>query len=495
MVFAGRYRIVRRLGRGGMASVFLAVDERLAREVAVKRLHADSPEDAARRFHREARIGATLNHPNLVAVYDAVADGESVLIVMEYVPGRTLNEVLAEGPLEVGRAVAVLRAVAAAIDHAHQHGIVHRDIKPANVLLRGDGQVKLADLGVAKALEDSALTDTNIALGTPTYMAPEQLAGERTGPASDVYSLGLIAFEALSGQRARTGATPVEHARQAELAPPPDLHAARPDLPVAAAEVLRRALDRDPGRRPASASAFVRELERALQTREHATRAVAPAAAGLGGAGPRRAAPDRPAAARHPARAYAVAGLVAVAAAILAVIALAGGGDDDEQPAGQGESARQQAESGGGAAAGGAADAEQQPASAAEGEENAGGTGGEQGSDAAAPAPGDPAATVQRFYELAAAGETKEAWKLASGNFRSQLQGYSSFESQQATLESVEFSRLDTVEESEDTATVTFADTATHTGFVDECTGTFALVAGGDAWLIDEAVEISCERR
>src|SRR3954470_10961710 len=146
-LLAGRYRVDRMLGRGGMAAVYLAHDERLHRRVAVKRLHTDSPEDAARRFAREAKLGASLNHPNLVWVFDAVADAEGVLIVMEYVEGTTLARDLEAGPLRPRRAAEVIQGIARALDHAHEHGVVHRDVKPANVLLGKNGAIKLADLG------------------------------------------------------------------------------------------------------------------------------------------------------------------------------------------------------------------------------------------------------------------------------------------------------------------------------------------------------------
>src|SRR3954452_8192209 len=153
-LLAGRYRVIDRVGRGGMASVLLAEDERLGRQVAIKRLHAESPEDTARRFRREARLGASLNHPNLVAVYDIVTDEEGVLIVMEYVEGETLRDAIERGPTEPRRAIEILRGLAGALDHAHEEGIVHRDVKPANVLLGADGRtIKLADLGIATAIE------------------------------------------------------------------------------------------------------------------------------------------------------------------------------------------------------------------------------------------------------------------------------------------------------------------------------------------------------
>src|SRR5215218_7718822 len=142
-VLAGRYRVLRRIGTGGMASVYLAEDQRLGRQVAVKRLHTGRPEEDARRFAREARLGAILNHPNLVTVFDTVSDEESVLIVMEYVGGTDLATVLGSGPLAEEEGMRILQALASAIDHAHQHGVVHRDIKPANVLVRRAGHASL----------------------------------------------------------------------------------------------------------------------------------------------------------------------------------------------------------------------------------------------------------------------------------------------------------------------------------------------------------------
>src|SRR4051794_17200530 len=156
---AGRYRMKRRIGAGGMAAVFLAKDCRLERDVAIKRLHSDSPDDVGRRFQREAKLGASLNHPNIVAVYDTLTDDEGVLIVMEYVPGHTLRDEVGRGRVEPGRALDVLAALASALDHAHGAGVVHRDVKPANVLI-GDarGAVKLADLGIATAAERTRIT-------------------------------------------------------------------------------------------------------------------------------------------------------------------------------------------------------------------------------------------------------------------------------------------------------------------------------------------------
>jgi len=260
-----------------MATVLLAEDERLGRLVAIKRLHAESPEDTARRFRREAKLGASLNHPNLVAVYDIVTDDEGVLIVMEYVDGETLRDAIDRGPLPVARAIEVLRGLAAGLDHAHGEGIVHRDVKPANVLLgRRSGEVKLADLGIATAVESTRITKSGTVMGTASYMAPEQLEGHRAGPPADVYSLAVVAWEALSGQRAYEGRTPIEIARRKASEPPPSLAEGWPDAPPAAVAALQRAMDADPASRPRSATSLVDELEHALAPAPRATQGPAP---------------------------------------------------------------------------------------------------------------------------------------------------------------------------------------------------------------------------
>jgi len=248
-----------------MATVFLAEDSRLGRSVAVKRLHADSPQDVARRFEREARVGASLNHPNIVTVYDTAIDDEGVLIVMEYVDGESLSQALARGRLETGRAVEVIQAVAAGLDHAHASGVVHRDVKPANVLLANSGSVKLVDLGIASATEGTRLTASGTVLGTPSYMAPEQLEGRATGPPADVYALAAVAFEALSGDKARPGNTPLEIAHQVVSQPPPDIRQAWPEAPREVADVLARGMARDQRERPRSAGVLATELCKSLE--------------------------------------------------------------------------------------------------------------------------------------------------------------------------------------------------------------------------------------
>jgi hypothetical protein len=260
----GRYRVLRHLGAGGMATVLLCQDERLDRLVAVKRLHADQPEDVRRRFLREAKLGASLNHPNLVSVFDTVTDDEGVLIVMEYVKGEALSAAVRRGPLARERVGRMAAELGDALDHAHQHGVVHRDVKPANVLLRDNGSTKLADLGIATAAHHTRITRSGVLLGTASYMAPEQLEGEQVGPPADIYALAAVCFEALTGERARQGRTPMEIARGIATEPVIDVRERWADAPAPVAELLLRGMAADPRERPATAGQLGDGLRRAL---------------------------------------------------------------------------------------------------------------------------------------------------------------------------------------------------------------------------------------
>src|SRR6185295_6483315 len=192
-VGGGRYRLERQLGHGGMATVHLGRDSELDRLVAVKVLAESLAGDEAfrRRFLREARLAARLSHPNVVGVYDAGEDAGGPFIVMEYVEGRTLAELLGErGRLPADEAVALGLQACHGLEHAHQAGLVHRDVKPQNLLLRSDGTLKIADFGIARAAETSALTQIGTILGTAAYLSPEQAVGEDVTSAADIYSLG-----------------------------------------------------------------------------------------------------------------------------------------------------------------------------------------------------------------------------------------------------------------------------------------------------------------
>ncbi|MGI8631013.1 MAG: protein kinase domain-containing protein [Solirubrobacterales bacterium] len=263
-VLAERYEVVERLGRGGMGVVLLARDRRLGRQVAIKRMHAEMPDEVARRFEREARMGANLSHPNLVSIYDIVTEADDVLIVMEYVAGRTLSQRLKAGRLGARRGLRILGGVADALDYAHRKGIVHRDVKPSNVLVGEEDRVKLADLGIATATEDTSLTRSGAVVGTPAYMAPEQLQGGEITSAVDIYALAAVAYEALSGVKPRDGRSPLEIAHRTTSEPPPDLRQIWPDAPDAAAEALSQAMCRDPDGRPESAGALLSQLEDAF---------------------------------------------------------------------------------------------------------------------------------------------------------------------------------------------------------------------------------------
>jgi serine/threonine-protein kinase len=336
-----------------MASVLLCQDERLDRLVAVKRLHADQPEDIERRFVREAKLGASLNHPNLVSVFDTATDEEGVLIVMEYVEGEALSRALRRGPLPPERVARMAGELGQALDHAHRHGVVHRDVKPGNVLLRDDGMTKLVDLGIATAADQTRITRTGIVLGTASYMAPEQLEGGSAGPRADIYALGAVCFEALAGERARSGRSPIEIARMVATEPPPDLRERWADSPPAAADLLRRAMARDLGDRPATAGELGDGLRRALEDGGQPTAAtrrldprpapVAPAAAvsppppsAVAPTAPRRALRERRG---HRSRLVAlglVGALVAVAVAAIAIALGSGGEGESGSPQGGG---------------------------------------------------------------------------------------------------------------------------------------------------------------
>src|SRR5579875_123286 len=272
-----RYRVISTLGTGGMATVLLAEDLRLSRRVALKQLAGDAALRPGRaresdrtlisRLHREALLGASVSHPNLVSIYDVVSTAEGgLVIVMEYVPGETLRDrMMREGRLPPDDALPILQGIASGLDAIHRRGIVHRDLKPANVLL-GDGDtVKLADFGIATGAESTRITSQGAVVGTFRYMAPEQLEDAPSSPAMDIYALAVVALEMLSGERARRESHPIALAHALATQPPPDLRMSWPEAPPAAAEVLLRGMDRDPSVRPRHAGELVGRLRAALE--------------------------------------------------------------------------------------------------------------------------------------------------------------------------------------------------------------------------------------
>jgi serine/threonine-protein kinase len=263
-VLEGRYRIVARLARGGMSTVYRALDERLDRQVAVKVMSSALSTDPAfvDRFAREARVAARLSHPNAVAVYDQGADDGHVFLVMELVSGRTLRDLLRErGALPPALAVSIMEPVLGALAAAHRAGLVHRDVKPENILLADDGAVKVADFGLARAIEaDASSTRTGLMMGTVAYCPPEQISRGAGDTRSDVYSAGIVLFELLTGGPPYTGDNAMAVAYQHVNSDVPPPSSRRPGIPPPLDEVVQRATRREPAARPLDAGAFLAEL-------------------------------------------------------------------------------------------------------------------------------------------------------------------------------------------------------------------------------------------
>jgi len=264
-LFANRYRLERRLGMGGMATVQLAFDTRLERYVAVKLLAEHLAEDAnfIARFRREALAAARLVHPNIVQVFDAGQEpGGRQFIVMEFVDGSSCAELLRDrGQLEPAETAEIVAQACRGLDYAHRNGVVHRDVKPGNLLVNRDAVVKLADFGIAKAAEDSDITKVGSVLGTAAYLSPEQARGEAAGPQSDLYALGVVAYQLLAGRLPFEGASLTDLARLQEAGPPLPPDAVAPDVPRALSDAVLLALDPRPETRYADA----REMEAAIR--------------------------------------------------------------------------------------------------------------------------------------------------------------------------------------------------------------------------------------
>ena len=261
---AAEYDVERELGRGGMAVVFKARDKELDRPVALKVLPPELAPVAtvADRFKREARLAASLDHPNIIPVYRVAQAGGVLYMAMKFIDGRSLDAVVADaGPLPLAVILTVLRAAARALAFAHEHGIVHRDIKGANILIDRDGRVVVSDFGIARAVESSTLTATGVMIGTPHFMSPEQCAGKAVGPQSDQYSLGIVAFQLLTGSVPFDGDSLPEILQHHWFTPPPEIIVSRPDTPAALTAVVLRLLAKDPADRFASTNDLVAALE------------------------------------------------------------------------------------------------------------------------------------------------------------------------------------------------------------------------------------------
>jgi serine/threonine protein kinase len=534
---ADRYRLVRKVGAGGMGTVWEAEDERLGRHVAVKLLHVSDENDGQVRFLREAQVGATLHHESIVSVYDVVEVDEGPALIMEYVEGENLRERLrGGGRLPPHEAIAMLRPVAAALDAAHAQGVVHRDVKPANILLGRDGRARLADLGIAFLCEGTRLTRTGEVMGTAPYMPPEQLERGAASPAGDVYALGAVAFEALSGKKARRGRTPMEVAHEARNGGPPDLVAAWAGATPAATEVLKRAMAPETEDRPGASSEFVDDLAEALglpaagrlspagvpgsvPPRDDGPSAptVAPAAGSARRRTPsapvrhtslqtRRSEPpprsearrpeppprdEPPRSSSSPQRALA-AGLPSGRLAPRA----AGSSKPRGRPALLALAALAVAVivtlvaiatlsgSGSSKPSGAAATPSRDPTHATKAKTN---PSAPAGSSQAPSGPGtSPGAAVRSFYELAARGELNAAWHLAGPHMRAAFgNSVDRFRSDLGSLMSITFQKLSVTSRSGNQATLQVQTVARHTDHTDHCTGALAAVRNGSGWRVE----------
>ena len=263
-VLGNRYRLDAQIGEGGMALVYSAEDILLQRPVAIKVLRPQFASDVefVERFRREAQAAARLSHPNVVNVYDVGQDQGMNYIVMEYVRGQNLKDLIKkEAPFTVARALGIARQICEALHHAHQNNIIHRDIKPHNILIAPEGRIKVADFGIARAVSSSTLTQSGSVLGSVQYFSPEQAKGAPVGVASDIYSLGCVLYEMLTGTVPFKGESPIAIALKHLQEQPPPIRQLRPGLPPAVESLVARCLAKDPSLRFPSALALIREIQ------------------------------------------------------------------------------------------------------------------------------------------------------------------------------------------------------------------------------------------
>jgi beta-lactam-binding protein with PASTA domain/tRNA A-37 threonylcarbamoyl transferase component Bud32 len=340
-VFSNRYEIQRGIARGGMAEVYLARDQLLDRPVAVKVLFAEYARDPSfvERFRREAQSAANLNHPNIVAIYDWGQERGTYFIVMEYVRGRSLRDVVqVNGPFSARRTAEIGAEIAGALEFAHRNGVVHRDVKPGNVLITADGDIKVTDFGIARAGTSEALTQTGAVMGTASYFSPEQAQGFAVDGRSDVYSLGVVLYEMVTGTPPFTGESPVAVAYKHVREEPEPPAARTPDLPPDLEQIILTAMAKDPDSRYQTAAELRTDLLRFVRGQPPlggpltglvadgtATAAVAPTqaapVAALDGHDP-----DEHRRKRRGALVAGILGALVIAGVIIALLASGGGG-------------------------------------------------------------------------------------------------------------------------------------------------------------------------
>jgi serine/threonine-protein kinase len=330
-LIADRYELEELVGSGGMSSVFKARDQLLERHVALKILHEHFGHDSeyVERFRREARAVAQLSHPNIVTVIDrGEADGRQ-FIVFEYVEGENLKDLIDRtGPLPIRRALELAIEVAGGLAFAHDHGIVHRDVKPQNVLLNGDGGAKVTDFGIARTLDvERGVTQTGTVLGTSNYISPEQAGSKPVGPFTDVYALGVVLYELLTGEVPFPGETFVAVAMRHINDQPPSLVEKRPDAPLRLVAAVDRALAKEPADRFPSMDAFADELRACLHeldTPDAARTLITPSPV------VRESRPRRMRSRRRWPLVLALVGLLAIAAVVAALVLGGGGGNSNQ---------------------------------------------------------------------------------------------------------------------------------------------------------------------
>lgn len=338
-VTIGPYRVIRRLGAGGMGEVFLAWDPRLEREVAIKRIRAGTGDDPDRqeRFRREARVTAGLNHSAIVQVFDVIAAGDSDHLVMEYVPGRTLHQMIEEGPLALEQSLAIAADIAEGLAYAHRRGVLHRDLKTENVLVTPEGQAKITDFGIAlrfAAGGDERLTREGLVVGTYRVMSPEQACGDEVGPHSDLFSLGILLYELFTGTSPFLAPTGRETLRRILDHWPPAPLELSPGLPSELSVLIEELLEKDPALRPGDARPIAERLRAlAADTAEQGQETLLPTlpvqpSRRTTDQATRRSPPAPPPPGKRRLWIFALGGTAAAVLAVLAVLRFAGGGSE-----------------------------------------------------------------------------------------------------------------------------------------------------------------------